>query len=65
MIRPSLRRGRGPPAPRSGKDDDTGLDHYDTLADDIWRPAPSRVAGRRRRTRRLGGPSAIGHHNAP
>ena len=30
MIRPSLRRGRGPAAPRSGKDDDTGPGYYDT-----------------------------------
>ncbi len=65
MIRPSLRRGRCPAAPRSCKDDDTGLDYHDTLADDIWRPAPSRAAGPRRRTRRPDGPSAIGHHNAP
>ncbi len=49
MIRPSLRHGRGPAAPRSRKDDDTGLDCYDTLVGGIWRPD---------------GPSAIGHHNA-
>jgi hypothetical protein len=46
MIRPSLRR--GPAAPRSSKDD-TGPGYYDTLAGDIWRPAPSRAAGPRRR----------------
>jgi hypothetical protein len=63
MIRPSLRHGRGPAAPRSCKDDDIGLDYYDTLADDIWRP-PSRAAGPRRSTGRPDGPSAIGHHNA-
>ncbi len=43
MIRPSLRRGPGPAAPRSCKDHDTGLDCYDTLAGNIWRPAPSRA----------------------
>jgi hypothetical protein len=64
MIRSSLRRGRGPAAPPSFEDDDTGLDYYDTLADDIWRPAPSQAAGPRRRTRRPDSPSAIGHHNA-
>jgi hypothetical protein len=45
MSRPSRRRGRGPAAPRSCKDDDTGLDDDDTPAGDIWRPAPSRAAG--------------------
>jgi len=39
MIRPSLRRGRGPAAPRSVEDDDTGLDYYDTPAGNIWRAA--------------------------
>ncbi len=29
-MRPSLRRGRGPAAPRSGEDDDTGPGYYDT-----------------------------------
>jgi hypothetical protein len=52
MIRPSLRRGRGPAAPRSGKDDDTGPGCYGTPPGGIWRPPPSRAAGPRRRTRR-------------
>jgi hypothetical protein len=65
MIRPSLRRGPGPAAPRSGKDEETGLGYYGTPAGDIWRPAPSRAAGPQRRTRRPDGPSVIGHHNAP
>jgi hypothetical protein len=56
MIRPSLRRGRGQAAPRSCKDDDTGLDYYDTLAGDIWHP---RRAGQQARGDALG---ALQHH---
>ena len=61
MIRLSLRCGRGPAAPRSSKDDDTGPGYYDTLAGGIWPPAPG---GQQARARAPGGPSAIGHHNA-
>jgi hypothetical protein len=59
MIRPSLRRGRGP-ALRSSRDDDTGLDYYDKPADGRGRPAPSLPA----RGDASGGPSANGQHNA-
>ena len=54
MIRSSLRRGRGPAAPRSCKDD-TGLDDYDTLAGHIWRP---RRAGQQARSHAPGSPTA-------
>ena len=63
MIRPSLRRGRGPAAPRSSRDDDTGLDYYDKPADGIGAPR-AEPGSPRRRIRRPGGPSATGHHNA-
>jgi hypothetical protein len=65
MIRPSLRRGRGPAAPQSCKDDDTGLDYYDTLAGDIWRPRAEPGSRPAAAPRRPDGRSAIGHHNAP
>jgi hypothetical protein len=62
MIRPSLRRGRDPAAPRSNRDDDTGLDYHDKPAGGIG--APRAEPARPRRRIRRPGPSATGHHNA-
>jgi hypothetical protein len=44
------------------QDGDTGPGYYDMLAGDIRRP-PS--AGQQARGDAPGGPSAMGHHNAP
>jgi hypothetical protein len=58
MIRPSLRRGPGQAAPRSCKDDDTGLDYYDTPAGNIGHP---RRAGQQARGDAPGGPRPFRH----
>jgi hypothetical protein len=52
MIRPSLRGGRGPAAPRSGQVDDSGPGYCGTASGGIWCPRRAGWQAPRRRTRR-------------